>query len=135
MSKYKLLANHLAGLPQPFWRTSFEELEAVLGFSLPKRARARGVWWANTPDQSHQRAWLDVGWRIESVDRASRAVLFHRVTDPPDELPARFFTLPAAPRRRGRLKRPINIGVMVGGAAALAAALGAVAFTVLRPRK
>ena len=107
----------------------------MLGFALPRRAHARRVWWANTPDESHQRAWLDAGWRIESVDRASKAVLFHRTGDQPDELPARFFSLPAPPRRRGRLKRPMNLGVMVGGAAALAAALGAVAFTVLKPRK
>jgi len=76
MSKYQPLSERLAGHPADEWRASFAEIEAVLGFSLPKAARSRS-WWANTGDKPHSRAWMAPGWRAE-MDQASGVVIFRR---------------------------------------------------------
>jgi hypothetical protein len=46
MSKYQPLADRLAGHEGDEWRASFEDLEKMLGFALPKAARSGGAWWA-----------------------------------------------------------------------------------------
>ncbi len=135
MSKYQPLADHLTAWREPFWRASFADLEALLGATLPQSARRGDAWWGNTGTQSHQRAWLESGWEVESVDRAGEAVLFQKQNYDPDEVPERFFSPAPIPRRKGRLVKPLSMGVVVGGAAGLAAAIGALTFAVVRRRK
>lgn len=81
MSKYTQLSERLAGHPGDEWRASFAEIEEVLGFPLPKAARARS-WWANTEDRPHSRAWTSRGWQAE-MDQASGAVTFRRPVSEP----------------------------------------------------
>lgn len=78
MSKYQLLSDHLAARAGDEWPASFSELEAVLGFPLPKAARAGRAWWANDPDKSHSRAWAAHGWEVGAVDHAAERVVFRR---------------------------------------------------------
>jgi hypothetical protein len=78
MSKYELLSEHLAGAAGDEWRPTFSELEAVLGFPLPKAARAGRAWWANDPEKSHSRAWAAQGWEVGDVDHAAERVVFRR---------------------------------------------------------
>jgi hypothetical protein len=78
MSKYQPLSEHLAGAAGDEWRTTFSELEAVLGFPLPKAARAGRTWWANDPEKSHARAWAAQGWEVGDVDHAAERVVFRR---------------------------------------------------------
>jgi len=135
MSKYQPLTEHLATRSGQFWRASFADLEEILGASLPKTAYASNAWWANSPDKLHQKAWLEAGWRVESVDCTSNAVLFHRDGyDPVDEVPERYYSPapPTPPRPPGQIKRVMGLTAVVGGALALTAALGAVAFKVVR---
>jgi hypothetical protein len=85
MSKYNPLTTRLAGHAGPEWRASFAEIEEVLGFPLPKGARAGKVWWRNTGAQPHQRAWTGAGWEAAEVDHTGGAVTFRRKTASPLE--------------------------------------------------
>jgi hypothetical protein len=78
MSKYQPLADHLAARSDPEWRASFSELEALLGFPLPRAARSGRTWWANDPDKAHSRAWAGHGWEVGDVDQAAEQVVFRR---------------------------------------------------------
>jgi len=78
MSKYNPLSDRLAAHTGDEWGASFSELEAVLGFPLPKAAQTGRAWWANDPDKSHSRAWAAQGWEVGDVDHSARRVVFRR---------------------------------------------------------
>jgi len=63
------------------WRTSFSEIETILGFKLPKSARIHRPWWANQGQaggHSHALAWEMAGWRTAEVDLAAETLAFRR---------------------------------------------------------
>lgn len=78
MSKYKPLTERLSGHAEDEWRTTFADLETVLGFALPKGARGGPAWWTNDGDKPHSRAWTSAGWQVFEVDRANETVTFRR---------------------------------------------------------
>lgn len=78
MSKYQPLSEHFAGHTGPEWRASFSEVERVLGFALPKSARAGAEWWSNQADRPHVRAWTGEGWQVAEVDMAAEQVVFRK---------------------------------------------------------
>ena len=62
MSKYDRLGEHLSGLDRGTTHVlSFERIEAILGFRLPRSARDYQAWWANQVGAGHvqSNAWLD----------------------------------------------------------------------------
>ncbi|HEU4321907.1 MAG TPA: DUF4268 domain-containing protein [Roseiflexaceae bacterium] len=60
-------------------RVSFGLIEEVIGEPLPPSARAHSSWWANERARYSQAgAWLDAGWRVESVDLDQGRVVFRR---------------------------------------------------------
>ena len=98
MSKYDPLAKHLRGLDRGASHTmSFERIEAVLGFSLPKSARQYQAWWANQVGAGHvqSNAWLGEGWHTESLSLSGSNVTFKPVETPRAPKSAR------GPTRRG----------------------------------
>ena len=57
--------------PELEWRTTFGEVEAILGFRLPDSARPHRPWWSNSKKgngHSHALAWQAAGWRTRTVD-------------------------------------------------------------------
>jgi hypothetical protein len=82
MSKYDPLSARLAGHAGPEWRASFAELEAALGFPLPKGARTGRTWWKNDASAPHGRAWSGAGWEVADVDQAAGLVTFRKVVAP-----------------------------------------------------
>jgi hypothetical protein len=78
MSKYQPLSDRLRGHPADEWRTSFSELEDVLGFPLPKGARSGRAWWMNDQAKPHSRAWAAHGWQAHEVDPSGGVVTFRR---------------------------------------------------------
>ena len=79
--KYAPLYRHLSGLAGPDWRTSFAEVEALLGFGLPDSARLHRPWWANSAKgngHSHALAWQAAGWKTEQVDLDAETLTFAR---------------------------------------------------------
>ena len=82
--KYRSLYQYLIRLQAPEWRTSFNEVEAVMGFRLPPSARLHRPWWGNQRGgrgHSHALAWSVAGWETAEVDMESETLLFKR-TDP-----------------------------------------------------
>lgn len=67
-TKYYPLHEYLRPLAQgePITLT-FDEIEAILGASLPPSARVSRAWWANSTTPQGQ-AWLDAGWLVDAVD-------------------------------------------------------------------
>lgn len=58
---------------------SFADIEGIIGDNLPFKAVKDTEWWANTRGGAQGRAWLDVGWEMQSVDLSNRTVTFIRV--------------------------------------------------------
>lgn len=81
MGKYDPLEKFLRSLGTAHYRASFQEVEKLVGFKLPRSALKHPAWWSNDETgHSHARAWLHAGWRTEALDLASRKVTFKRVT-------------------------------------------------------
>ena len=101
MSKYQKLSEHLKHLASKghrHWKVSFQEIEKILGFQLPKSAREYQAWWANQTGNGHSQTtgWKSVKWRTEDLDIQGQRVTFvyHGVT--PDILDAGALTIPQA---------------------------------------
>lgn len=68
MDKYLPLQNYLSKKTGFSLRMTFEEIESVLGDSLPKSAYKYPAWWANGEKaHKHSLAWVDAGWKVETV--------------------------------------------------------------------
>jgi hypothetical protein len=106
MSKYQPLSDHLASRPDAAWFATFAEVERILGFPLPKAARAGGAWWANDPGKAHGRAWSQPGWEVGDLDLAAEQVLFRKRPAPDAE---------AQPVVVREATRPFPLGWLVAG--------------------
>ena len=79
--KYRKLYAYLCYMHAQEWRTSFSEIEAVLGFALPPSARLHRPWWANQSDsngRSQSLAWSAAGWETAEVDMDAETLLLRR---------------------------------------------------------
>lgn len=79
--KYQRLYAYLHSLQAQEWRTSFGEIEAVVGFQLPPSARLHRPWWGNqkrSNGHSHALAWSVAGWETAEVDMDGETLLFRR---------------------------------------------------------
>jgi DNA-binding XRE family transcriptional regulator len=91
-SKYYPLYEYLRPLPQDEpTKLTFDQVEAIIGASLPSSARASRAWWANSTTPQG-RAWMEAGWLVDAVDIEGAWVVFR---------PARI-TYRITPRRRRR---------------------------------
>ena len=61
---------------------TFADIEEILGSALPPSARDHRSWWAND-SVSHpwSRLWLEVGWRVHSINLSKQTVVFARMED------------------------------------------------------
>ena len=80
MTKYRPLSLHLASLKDKEWVADFKEIEAILGFTLPRSAYTYHAWWANQSVPGHAQigSWRLVGWRTGKLDLVSQKVTFFR---------------------------------------------------------
>ena len=79
--KYQRLYAHLCSLTTQRWRTSFEDIESVIGFELPASARLHRPWWSNqTSGNGHSQAlaWTAAGWETAEVDMEAETLLLRR---------------------------------------------------------
>ena len=87
MSKYDPLQHFLAASNASVLPMSFDEIERILGFSLPP-SQAHRAWWSNNPSNNVMtKAWLAAGYETEQVDVAGRTLVFRRVREVPDVAP------------------------------------------------
>jgi hypothetical protein len=78
---YRRLTVYLRARDEQQITLTFAQLEqAILLGMLPYGARAQQSWWSNLPQRRrpHNRAWLDAGWRVASVDKVVETVVFER---------------------------------------------------------
>ena len=75
--KYGPLRDHLAGRAGGRVRMTFTQVEQLTG-QLPDSAYRHRAWWGNNGSNVEARAWLDAGWRVESVNQAAGEVVFAR---------------------------------------------------------
>ena len=79
MGKYEPLSSYLKSQQVGKVSRTFEEIEQILGFELPKSAQEYEAWWSNNATgHSHARAWLDAGWKRDVLDLAGQEVTFVR---------------------------------------------------------
>src|SRR5215213_1639516 len=80
MSRYQPLADFLASKKTDEWNATFSDIEARLGFPLPRSAYTYPAWWANQVGSGHSqtRGWRSVGWRTTALDLERRRVRFER---------------------------------------------------------
>ena len=79
--KYQRLYEYLCSLPTQEWRTSFGEIESIIGFELPSSARRYRPWWANqggSSGHSQALAWNAAGWETAQVDMDAETLLLRR---------------------------------------------------------
>ncbi len=78
--KYGPLREHLSGATGTRVRMTFTAVEDLVG-RLPESAYRHRAWWGNNDGTAEAKAWLDAGWRVESVDQAAGEVVFTRAAD------------------------------------------------------
>ncbi len=79
--KYQRLYTFLCRLRAEEWRTTFSEIESILGFTLPVSARLHRPWWANQSGgsgHSQALAWGVAGWETSEVDMTAETLLLRR---------------------------------------------------------
>ena len=79
--KYHKLYTHLSNLGTQEWNTSFNEIEAILGFELPASARLHRPWWGNQSNgngHSQSLAWTLAGWETAHVNMDAETLLLRR---------------------------------------------------------
>jgi CBS domain-containing protein len=83
-SRYAALADWLQSQPggKDEARLTFEEIEQIIGGSLPASAYEHRAWWANdSQGHPHSQLWLEVGWRTNYLNRTESAVTFVRIRE------------------------------------------------------
>ena len=76
--KYHRLYTHLSSLPAREWRTTFGQIESIIGFDLPASARLHRPWWSNQSGgngHSQALAWSVAGWETAEVDMDAETLL------------------------------------------------------------
>ncbi len=79
VGKYDPLRRFLTEFDGNEWAATFDQIEQVLGFSLPASARKWRPWWANVENgPSQTRAWAAAGWKTRQVNLADETLVFVR---------------------------------------------------------
>ncbi len=78
MKKYAALADYLRTSEADRVELSLEEIERIIGASLPASARTHEAWWENSTTHSQALAWLDAGFRASLAGCWPGRVVFRR---------------------------------------------------------
>lgn len=79
MAKYEPLKIFLAARPEGEVPMTFQEIEKLIGATLPPVAFKHRSWWSNNPSNSViTHAWLEAGFKTERVDMGSQKLVFRR---------------------------------------------------------
>src|SRR5258708_7579852 len=83
-SRYAPLALMLQNAPdnQDNIALTFEQIETIIGSQLPPSARQHRSWWANdSVGHVQSQQWLNVGWRVSSINMSDEVITFSRTAD------------------------------------------------------
>ena len=78
--KYRRLSELLDGSESKSVTLTFNEIEKIVGFTLPESAREHRAFWANTTTHSIALSWLSVGYKTVDVDIINEIIVFERRT-------------------------------------------------------
>jgi hypothetical protein len=78
MQKYRPITEFLLKQNELAITTTFQEIERVIGSTLPFSAYAHRAWWANTVSHPQAKSWMDVGWKIRNVNMEKHTVILDR---------------------------------------------------------
>ena len=79
MKDYTLLEEHLRGRSEARIPLCFNDIEKIIGRSLPPSARKYRPWWSNNPSSHVQaHAWRNAGYRTKQVDMAGEKLIFFK---------------------------------------------------------
>ena len=87
LQEYKKLYTHLCGLQVKEWKTTFGEIESIIGFRLPDFARKDRGWWANKELVNGiliTSLWIEAGWKTAEVDMDAETLIFVKLSGPDD---------------------------------------------------
>jgi len=78
--KYAPLGDYLRGIAQNAVTLSYQQIEEIIGASLPPSAHNHGVFWANAGG-THVWAveWMAAGWKVTSYSLTEKRVSFARI--------------------------------------------------------
>lgn len=79
--KYRALYTYLCSLTGSEWRTTFNEIESIVGSPLPASARLHRPWWSNQKGgsgHSQSLAWTVAGWETAEVNLEAETLLLKR---------------------------------------------------------
>ncbi len=80
MSKYDPLYDCLTKCNKSRIILTFNELEEILGFTLPNSAYLYEWWWANedirATSHTHCKVWQNAGYKTKEVDLSNKNVVF-----------------------------------------------------------
>jgi len=65
---YYPLKNYLKNSQKQKETLTYEEIEKILGFALPKSAYDYRQWWENGGGHTQANSWLNAGWKVDVVD-------------------------------------------------------------------
>jgi hypothetical protein len=82
LGKYALLADYFNQLTSNSVILSFQDIEMILGNTLPASAHKYAAWWANSKsNDSHvwSHIWIKAGWKVNQLNLSESEVEFSRI--------------------------------------------------------
>lgn len=76
--KYQALTDYLSNVEETALSLTFEKIEEILGFQLPKSAYNHRAFWSNTKTHSVSLSWLNAGFETTGVDLEQHIVTFQK---------------------------------------------------------
>ncbi len=77
--KYDPLKHYLEASGQAEVPLGFDQIEQIIGSTLPASARKHAAWWSNSPaGHVNAQAWLEAGYASQNVDLHTERLVFNR---------------------------------------------------------
>ena len=76
--KYRFLSDYLHNSNLPQIKLSYDEIEDILQFKLPKSAETHRAFWANTTSHSIALSWLSVNYLVVEANLEDKYIIFEK---------------------------------------------------------
>ena len=76
--KYRRLTDMLINSNSKSVTLTFNEIEKIIGFTLPESSRKHRAFWAHTTTHSIAHGWMAAGYKVLDVNMTAETVVFER---------------------------------------------------------